>query len=305
MKKFLLKLAGIAFLLLGIAGLFLPILQGWLFIFIGLSLLSPRLAARIRSAVFLRFCKKPLITLSEWNRFGASAGVTTRLFPAHLASTDDLNEAAHRSAVRSLWADPKKPRPERFAYLRQVHGKRVVPVASGDFKEGDFLRVLDADALVTADPKTALLVLSADCLPVFFAATRGDQTVAVALAHAGWKGTREKIAVETLNELRRISGVSDEDIYAALGPSMDGAHYEVGPEFRNYFPAGSLKEKKGKLYFNLCAENERQLVEAGLKRSRVIDTCLSTVRHNRLFHSFRLEKDRAGRTVSYIYIPSV
>jgi uncharacterized protein len=40
MKRILLKITGWTFIVLGIAGLFLPVLQGILFLFIGLTILS-------------------------------------------------------------------------------------------------------------------------------------------------------------------------------------------------------------------------------------------------------------------------
>jgi uncharacterized protein len=73
MKQFLRYILGIAFLILGIVGLFLPILQGILFIMIGLLILAPnnRLIKKLlvwvrrkypkifsRASHFLRITKK-------------------------------------------------------------------------------------------------------------------------------------------------------------------------------------------------------------------------------------------------------
>ena len=50
--------AGIVLLLLGIIGLFLPILQGWLFIFIAIPLISPKHG------------KKMVAKMKEWKEKG-------------------------------------------------------------------------------------------------------------------------------------------------------------------------------------------------------------------------------------------
>jgi YfiH family protein len=302
LKKLLRKSSGIFFIGVGIAGLVLPILQGTPFLLLGISMLSPELGAKLRRRFFLGRSKAPLIVLDEWNGLGVRAAFTTRRFPAHLSSTEDLAREDARAALRALWP-ASGPRPDRFAYLKQVHGKRVLPVRRSDFRDGDFLRMGEADALATAERALALLVLSADCLPVFFVALRGDKPAAVALAHAGWRGTREGVAARTLEVLREISGAPASDVRAAFGPSIDFKNYEVGEEFAEHFPHGdSLRRVGEKLYFDLRRENRRQLIAAGLAPKHVIDTELSSVAQNALFYSFRVEKDRAGRTVSSIWM---
>lgn len=61
--------AGVAFLLLGIAGLFLPVLQGLLFLAIGLVLLAPYipLFARIRDALYRRF-PRVKVAVERWKK---------------------------------------------------------------------------------------------------------------------------------------------------------------------------------------------------------------------------------------------
>ena len=57
MKRFFLLLAGWGFLVLGIVGLFLPVLQGILFILIGLTILSAeyKWSSRLLGALRVRF----------------------------------------------------------------------------------------------------------------------------------------------------------------------------------------------------------------------------------------------------------
>lgn len=309
MKNFFLKFTGVGLLLLGVVGLFLPVLQGWLMIFAGLSLLSPALAAQLRRRLLLTVHRGPVVRLDEWHRYGARGGFTTRSWGVFLASTDDVDRDDARQALRALW-DSQAPRPERFAYLRQVHGNRCAVVESGDFKHGDFYRAKDADALVTTLKGTVLLVLSADCLPILYAVVRGDRTVAIAAAHAGWRGTHRQVAVRTLEALVRRADAHLSEVRVAFGPSMDFKNYEVGEEFQKYFPdpAGlyrrsPLRRLDGRWHLDLRLENHHQLEGAGISPSQIVDTGLSTVAHRRLFYSHRLEQSSAGRTVSYLFIP--
>ena len=52
MKKVLLAIAGAVLVLIGIAGLILPVLPGWLFIFLGLSFIAPEFAEKNKKKSF-------------------------------------------------------------------------------------------------------------------------------------------------------------------------------------------------------------------------------------------------------------
>ena len=73
----------------------------------------------------------------------------------------------------------------------------------------------------TSEPGIALLVWTADCVPVILV---GPQAVAV--AHAGWRGCAAGVVRNTVETL----GVPTAELCAYLGPSISAAHYEVGPE---------------------------------------------------------------------------
>jgi copper oxidase (laccase) domain-containing protein len=72
---------------------------------------------------------------------------------------------------------PSAPR-----WLRQVHGTQVMRFDTTDEWRGD---EPEADAAATDVPGVVLAILTADCLPVVFAACDGSE---VAVAHAGWRG---------------------------------------------------------------------------------------------------------------------
>src|SRR5436190_1418867 len=80
----------------------------------------------------------------------------------------------NRRRVAHELGDP--PDARRWAWVRQVHGARVVDV---DAPGGSG----DADALVTTSTDVSLVVLAADCAPIALVAGG-----AVAAVHCGWRG---------------------------------------------------------------------------------------------------------------------
>lgn len=84
-----------------------------------------------------------------------------------------------------------------------------------------------ADALVTKTPGLVLSILTADCTPVLLADAEAG---VIAAAHAGWRGAFTGVLESTVH-LMITHGARPERIAAAIGPTIQQASYEVGPEF--------------------------------------------------------------------------
>ena len=133
------------------------------------------------------------------------------------AGDDPGAVAANRAELTARFALPAAPR-----WLHQVHGTTVV-VEPG-FEEAE------ADAAVTRTPGTVLAILTADCMPVVFAADDGRE---VAAAHAGWRGLAGGVLEATLGAMHAPPG----RVHAWLGPAAGPDAYEVGAEVRDAFVA--------------------------------------------------------------------
>jgi len=180
-------------------------------------------------------------------------------------------------------------------YGRQVHGKRVVAVSKKDLPVRSPL--VEADGFVTNMPGLALLVRTADCLPVFLFDPRRK---AVGMIHAGWRGTQQKIAAEALAVMQKEFGGAAVDIRAALGPRIGPCCYTVGEDFKKFFPDETI-EREGKIFFDLALANTRQLIAAGVKPENIKDTRQCTACDEEYF-SYRRQGDKAGRHVSVIML---
>ena len=108
----------------------------------------------------------------------------------------------------------------------QVHGRDIETVRhSADRGLPGAAVVGTCDGLVTAESGVALMVWTADCVPVLLEAPG-----VVAAVHSGWRGTAADIVGAAVRRLEDEHGASPENIVAVLGPAISGPRYEVAAE---------------------------------------------------------------------------
>jgi len=173
---------------------------------------------------------------------------------------------------------------EQLATLKQIHSSSCVAA------EGRRGILGEGDALLEDAPGSVVAVKTADCIPVLLV---DDRHRAVAAVHAGWRGTAAEIAARSVEAMTRRFGTSAADVHAAIGPGIGACCYEVGPEVREQFGG------QGRGPLDLTAENVRQLERAGVTRARIYASNLCTMCRIGEFHSFRRDKDAAGRMYSF------
>lgn len=85
----------------------------------------------------------------------------------------------------------------------------------------------DWDGHATNAPGLLLAVAAADCAPVFLA---DPVRRAVAVLHAGWRGTAAGVVEAGVQVLREAFQSAPPDLLAHVGPAIGPCCYEVGPE---------------------------------------------------------------------------
>jgi hypothetical protein len=133
---------------------------------------------------------------------------------------DPMRVDANRAELTALANLPSVPR-----WLRQVHGIDVVR-----FDDRIDTDEITADAAVTSTPEVVLAILTADCLPVVFAADDGQE---IAAAHAGWPGLSAGMLEATVAAMR----TPPERLMAWIGPAAGPTRYEIGADVRDRFLA--------------------------------------------------------------------
>jgi polyphenol oxidase len=172
-----------------------------------------------------------------------------------------------------------------LATLKQVHSSTCIP---GEGRSG----ILgEGDALLENTPGSVVAVKTADCIPVLLV---DERRRAVAAVHAGWRGTVAQIVRRAVGSMHDRFATDPADLHAAIGPGIGKCCYEVGPEVAAHFG------EKGRAHIDLPAANRAQLLSAGLAPSRIYVADLCTQCHPLDFHSYRRDKESAGRLFSFV-----
>ncbi len=157
---------------------------------------------------------------------------------------------------------------QRLVWMEQVHG-RTVTVVDGPQAQP----VPACDALVTSQPRLAVAVLVADCVPILLADPVGQVVAAV---HAGRVGARAGVLPAALETMRRL-GARIERVEALLGPSACGQCYEVPARMQTdveaRLPGSACRTHQGSAGLDLRAGLWRQLAAAGVARVGVDPRC--------------------------------
>ena len=182
--------------------------------------------------------------------------------------------------------------------LRQVHSNLVHAVRDNEFAND----APEGDAAYTSLSGMALGVHTADCVPVLIA---DREARAVAVVHAGWRGTSEGVVRRTVESLVSDLGTHASDLSAAIGPHIGVCCMEVGEEVFDRFQDPELfgrRDQWEKPHLNLAEANRRQLVNAGVLSENVQISTLCTRCREDLFYSYRRDGETAGRMLSVIGI---
>ena len=162
----------------------------------------------------------------------------------------------------------------------------------------------EGDALVCNRPGPVLTILTADCAPVLLADTGAG---VVAAAHAGWRGAVAGIIQSAVTAMARL-GADPGRTKAVVGPCIQQASYQVGPDLREAVLAASPgageffapDPEPGRFRFDLPGYVLSRLKEAGVEAAAMTEDTYSDDRffsHRRACHG---DAPDSGRLMSMI-----
>ncbi len=252
---------------------------------IAVSLMPTKMPVKNKNGSILNFSR---FFGREVIAFTATRGVDFTLKEGSAKPTSQQKGFLNKSAKSSF---------KHFPTFRQVHGRHVLLIKENSLYDSDYLG--EADGAITNLPNLPLTVRTADCLPIFLYDPKHQ---GIALLHAGWRSSQKGIIANAVYLMKKSWGTKAKDLKVVFGPAIQECCYQVGSEFRKYFPKDVTK--KGKNYFlDLPRVNRRQLTKMGIKRNNVFDCARCTCCDPKLF-SFRREGEKAGRMASVMILKS-
>jgi polyphenol oxidase len=188
------------------------------------------------------------------------------------------------------------------AVLRQVHSSLVVNATEALNSE-----ILPAaDALVTNQSNTTLVIETADCYPVLL---EDQQAGVIAAAHCGWRGTAARILEKTMLEMQQL-GATPDRIRVAIGPGICAMQYPVhlnvleefikaGFPTNNFIEQEAISESGSRLFHLDIAKANQWLLESLGVPAPSIWTVGKCSTHQDYF-SYRRDHGQTGRMWSVI-----
>ncbi|WP_077326025.1 peptidoglycan editing factor PgeF [Virgibacillus siamensis] len=253
------------------------------------------------------------LTLQKWQQINPDlkVGFTTRNGGCSKTPFHSLNLGLHvpdkyEDVIenRTKLADVLEMPLERWVSGEQTHETRVHVVENIDTGKGSIsydASLKGIDGLITKEPGVLCTAFYADCVPLFFF---DPVTGYIGIAHAGWKGTVNRIGKEMIRKFTS-AGANPKDIQAVIGPCISKHHYEVDEKVIRHIPLDQQKNtveerENNRFLLDLKQLNVEILLQQGILRHNIDVTNYCTFTDENLFFSHRRDQGKTGRMLGYI-----
>lgn len=191
----------------------------------------------------------------------------------------------------------------QYLKVKQVHGDQIYDWQN--FEQPT--PAVEADGHKTILKKAAVLIATADCVPVLVV---HPHSMTVMALHAGWKGVASRIVPKALESLLE-KGAKPEEIFIVVGPHIQQNSFEVQSDVKTQLISATSKmdasaeawialtKDNGKFLVDINAIVKLQIAEFEIPADQVFNLHLDTFADPR-FHSFRRDKEQAGRQLSFV-----
>lgn len=211
-----------------------------------------------------------------------------------------------KNICNALGSDYKhivKPNQEHTKEVKIVDKKCNSEIPDVNLGEYD-----NTDGLITNKKNIILSTTNADCILLLFF---DPVNKVIANVHSGWKGTLQRISVETVRKMKDEFNCNHKNIICCICPSIRKCHFEVEKDVKDLF-YNEFKSLEGidniieetikglKWHIDTVLINKIILEQEGLEPKNIIDCGICSVCNQDLIHSFRVEKQGYGLETALI-----
>lgn len=186
----------------------------------------------------------------------------------------------------------------KFAQLKQVHGDHAVESSNRNSEQ-----ILEADGHWTDCEDLALVIKTADCIPIFVLDPRNRCCAGI---HAGWRGVAAEALKKTLALASKKMTSPPKDLFYFIGPHIQKNSFEIERTLAEAIlktvsqPHAYLQTDSGlKTYLDLNQIIRRQIIDFGGSPERILGEPIDTKTNTR-FHSHRRDPGDGGRQHSFV-----
>ncbi len=194
---------------------------------------------------------------------------------------------------------------QNLVFSDQIHKTHIYCATKKDCGKGYMKKsdIKGIDGLITNEPEVPLVTLYADCVPLFFL---DPMQKVVGLAHAGWRGTVNRIASKMVQTFQSVYHSNPEDLLVGIGPSIGPCCFEVDQPVAQIFQQQITGDnwiqswENGKYNIDLWKTNQQILLEAGIEKTHISIMKLCTQCYKDHFFSHRGHQGKRGSLAAII-----
>ncbi|MCI8539002.1 MAG: peptidoglycan editing factor PgeF [Oscillospiraceae bacterium] len=237
-------------------------------------------------------------------------GVSTgHLASMNLGTTRGDNPEAVRENYRRFFSAVGADL-NRIIMSKQVHGDCIRTATSADIKQDLYdPEGYETDGLVTDLPGAALVIFSADCIPVLL---YDPVRRVIGAAHAGWRGTAAGIAAKAAQAMMDRYGCQAGDLLAAIGPGISKCCFETHADVANAMMDALGMHAlpylttlpAGKFRVDLKGLNARWLINLGVPEERIDLSEACTACLPEKYWSHRVVGEQRGSQIAVLQLQS-
>ena len=158
------------------------------------------------------------------------------------------------------------------------------------------------DALITNKKNFILTSTSADCNIILVYDPINN---AIANIHSGWRGTLNKIIVNTINGMIKEYNTNPKDLICCICPSIKLCHFEVSDDLYMQFKDKIPNQKyykyiNNKWHIDLTNIIIDNLIDLNIKKENIIDSNICTMCNSNIMHSYRADNINSGLNMGFI-----
>jgi len=245
-----------------------------------------------------------ILTFTTTRRGGASSG-NYESFNLSEFSGDDIENV---STNRKLLCEKINISENFLITPFQIHGDSILAIDKNflSFNEELKISLLNGkDAMMTNLKGICITVSTADCVPLL---VFDSVNKAIAVIHAGWRGTCSRIVEKTIYAMKSIYHSNPQNLFVTIGPSISPEVYEVGNELIPLFQKANFdieqifRTKRNKFYLDLWKANQLILLENGIDESQIEIIGKCTYSEPEIFFSARRQGIQSGRMLTGILL---